>query len=697
MCGIIGYVGCRTAAPILVEGLRRLEYRGYDSAGIAVLEPASAQVVVRKRRGKIDEGLGDVLAESPAPGECGIGHTRWATHGPPSDANSHPHFDGSGRIAVVHNGVIENFDRLKKRLLAAGHVFQSATDTEVLAHLIGEKLESVEGGRDSVDGGREAGGGARWPGDRERGTVGSGDEQEDRGRADPGIEKPRGEAEPSSQSPHGLPTAHRQPPTASGPPPTAHRQPSSDLLVSAVSAALREVIGTYGLAVVSADFPGVIVGARRGSPLLIGIGENENFLASDAAAVAAHTRQVVYLNDYDVVRLTAKDFSVTNLGADTARVQVTQLEFDAGAAERGPYPHFMLKEIFEQPQTVRNALRGRIDLEEATAKFGGLNMSTAELRAVDRIVIAACGTSWHAGLVGEYLFEEFAQIPTEVEYASEFRYRNAPLDKHTLLLVITQSGETADTLAGLREARRRGHQALALCNVVGSTIAREADGGIYLHAGPEIGVASTKAFTSQVAVLTLLALHLGRIRTFASSRGTQLLRALEAVPDQIQQMLERNERIRQIAHRFASAEDFFFIGRQYQFPVALEGALKLKEISYLHAEGYPAAEMKHGPIAMIDERTPSVVLAPTDALYEKTVSNLHEIKARRGPTIAVTTEGNGRLTEEVDELIFVPRTLDALYPLLTVVPLQLLAYHIAVARGCDVDKPRNLAKSVTVE
>jgi glucosamine--fructose-6-phosphate aminotransferase (isomerizing) len=618
MCGIIGYVGKRQASPILLEGLRRLEYRGYDSAGVAVI--GGDALVTRKRKGKIEEGLGTLLGQAPVAGHCGIGHTRWATHGPPSDENSHPHLDRTSRVAVVHNGVIENYDRIKERLVAAGHRFHSATDTEVLAHLIGEHLAQLT----SV---------------------------------------------PEGTHP----------------------------LAAAVANALREVIGTYGIAVVAVDYPGTIVGARRGSPLLIGVGEGENYLASDAAAVVAHTRQVVYLNDYDVVTLTADDFAVTNLGTETAKVQITRLEFDAEAAERGPYPHFMLKEIFEQPQTVRNALRGRVDLEEATAKFGGLNMTTAELRAVDRVVIAACGTSWHAALVGEYLLEEFAHLPCEVEYASEFRYRNAPLDKHTLLLVITQSGETADTLAGLREAKRRGHKALAICNVVGSTIAREADGGIYLHAGPEIGVASTKAFTSQVTALTLLALLMGRIRMLAHPRGNQVLRALEAIPEQIQRILDQNERIRQIALKYAAAEDFFFIGRQYNFPVALEGALKLKEISYIHAEGYPAAEMKHGPIAMIDERTPTVVLAPNDALYDKTQSNLQEIKARKGPIIVIATEGNTRLAEAADDILYVPATLDPLYPLLNVIPLQLLAYHIAVARGCDVDKPRNLAKSVTVE
>lgn len=620
MCGIVGYIGGKSASPILLEGLRRLEYRGYDSAGIAVFQDNRLQTV--KKRGKIDEGLAHSLAAGSPVGTLGLGHTRWATHGPPSDENAHPHLDQSGRIAVVHNGVVENFERLKERMVKLGHTFQSQTDSEVLAHLIGECYKKLLSG-----GGKS----------------------------------------------------------------------SDAILTQAVMDALRDVIGTYGLAVISADHPGIMVGARRGSPLIVGVGQGEFFLASDASAMVAHTRQVVYLNDYDVVTLTRERFNVTSLGSDTAKVQISQIEYSAEAIERGAFPHFMLKEIFEQPQTVANALRGRIDHDEATAKFGGLNLTTAELRAVDRIVLIACGTSWHAALLGEYLIEEFAHIPVEVEYASEFRYRNAPIDKSTLVIAITQSGETLDTLAGLRESRRRGHKVLSICNVVGSTIAREADGGIYLHAGPEIGVASTKAFTSQVTVLSLLALFMGRMRMLASGRGAELIRALESVPEQLQKVLTLSDEIKAVALKFKDAQNFFFLGRQYCFPASLEGALKLKEISYIHAEGYPAAEMKHGPIALIDEQTPSVILTPSGTWYDKTLSNLQEIKARKGPIIALATEGNNPISQLADHVIPIPATMDPVFPLLAIVPLQLLAYHIAVARGCDVDKPRNLAKSVTVE
>jgi glutamine---fructose-6-phosphate transaminase (isomerizing) len=627
MCGIVGYIGEQPAGPLILDGLRRLEYRGYDSAGIALLRDGKREI--RKKKGKIDDGLALLLQAKPILGSVGLGHTRWATHGPPSDANSHPHLDQSGRITVVHNGVIENFEQLKSQLAANGHIFLSSTDTEVLAHVIGAHYDRIT---------REAAG------------------------------------------LHPL------------------QQPETHPLAQAVMAALRDVTGTYGIAVLCTDHPDVLVGARRGSPLIVGVGAKENFLASDAAAVVAHTQQVVYLNDLDVVTLTADRFKIERLDASTAVFTISELEYRADEVEKGSFPHYMLKEIFEQPRALENAMRGRIDREESMAKFGGLNMSSAELRAVDRLVISACGTSWHAALTGEYLIEEFAHVPVEVEYASEFRYRNPPIDKNTLVLVISQSGETADTLAGLRESRRRGHKVLAICNVVGSTIARESDGGIYLHAGPEIGVASTKAFTAQVTVLALLALLMGRIRMLGANRGRQFIQALDALPGQMEQVLTLNDRIKEIALKYVQADDFFFLGRQYNFPVALEGALKLKEISYIHAEGYPAAEMKHGPIAMIDEKTPTVFVIPSGSMFDKTFSNLEEIKARSGPIIAVTTEDRAsELARKANDVIALPKIPEALFPLLAVIPLQLLAYHIAVARGCDVDKPRNLAKSVTVE
>jgi glucosamine--fructose-6-phosphate aminotransferase (isomerizing) len=640
MCGIIGYVGKKEASPILLEGLRRLEYRGYDSAGIAVL--SGNELLVRKKRGKIDEGLAPLLKSQPVTGNLGIGHTRWATHGPPSDVNSHPHLDQSGRIAVVHNGVIENYDALRQKLLAAGHKFKSGTDTEVLAHLIGEYYAKQ----------------------RKSGSAG---------------------VLPASSHDR-FPTSQRN-----------AGAPRINLLTQAVCDALREVIGTYGLAVICADEPDTIVGARRGSPLIIGIGVGENFLASDVNAIVAHTKKVVYLNDYDVATITPDRFDVLNLGADTANVQVSKLEFSQEDAVRGKYEHFMLKEIFEQPRTVENALRGRVDNEGATAKFGGLNLTSAELRGIDRIIIAASGTSWHAALVGEYLIEELAQIPVEIEFAHEFCYRNSPLEKNTVLLVVSQSGETADTLAALREARRRGHRALAIINVVGSTIARESDGGIYMHAGPEIGVASTKAFVSTLTILALLAVHLGRLRNLSARRALEILHALEAVPKQLESILAQDKAIKKLAKKYAKADDFFFLSRGYNFPIALEGALKLKEISYIHAEGYSAAEMKHGPIALIDPKTPTVFLVPQDSMYDKTMANLAMIRARRGPIIALATEGDKQIGKVANDVIYLPKALEQINPILASVPLQLFAYHIAVARGCDVVKPRNLAKIVTVE
>ncbi len=633
MCGIIGYVGKKAVSPILLEGLRRLEYRGYDSAGVAVLD--GDELLVRKKKGKIGEGLARLLKSQPVAGNLGIGHTRWATHGPPSDINSHPHLDQSGRIAVVHNGVVENFDALRQKLLASGHKFKSGTDTEVLAHLIGDYYQKCRSRRcESAD--------------------------------SPRFDK-RG-----------------------------YKTNGNDL-TQAVCDALREVIGTYGIAVICADQPDTIVGARRGSPLIIGIGADENFLASDTNAIVAHTENVVYLNDYDVATITPERFDVLNLGTDTASVQVSKLEFSQEDAVRGKHAHFMLKEIFEQPRTVENALRGRVDNEGATARFGGLNLTSAELRSIDRIVIAASGTSWHAALVGEYLIEELAQIPVEVEFAHEFCYRNAPLEKNTVLLVISQSGETADTLAALREARRRGHRALAIVNVVGSTVARESDGGIYMHAGPEIGVASTKAFVSTLAILALLAVHLGRMRNLSARRALEILHALEAVPKQLESILAQNNAFKKLARKYAKADNFFFLSRGYTFPIALEGALKLKEISYIHAEGYSAAEMKHGPIALIDPQTPTVFLVPQDSMYDKTMANLAMIRARKGPIVALATEGDKQIGKVANDVIYLPKALEPIYPILATVPLQLFAYHIAVARGCDVDKPRNLAKSVTVE
>jgi len=619
MCGIIGYIGKKPAQNVILEGLRRLEYRGYDSAGLCIIN--NQQFQLRKKTGRIND-LASVLAKQPAKGEVGIGHTRWATHGPPTDANAHPHLDQSSKIALVHNGVIENHQLLKERLLAKGHTFVSQTDTEVLAHLVGDHYEQVH---------------------------------------------------------------------------TEHPGTNGSTLTEAVRRALKDVVGTYGIAVVHADHPDQIVGARRGSPLLLGVGRDENFLASDVSAIIAHTRRVVYLNDFEIVTLTRDDFQVSTIEAATVSPQIREVEFAAEEVERGKFPHYMLKEIFEQPHAVQNAIRGRISHEEATARLGGLNLTPGELRAVDRIIYIACGTALHAGMVGEFLMEELARIPTECDYASEFRYRNAPVEKHTLVFAVSQSGETIDTLAAVRESRRKGHKTLAIVNVVGSTIAREVDGGTYMHAGPEIGVAATKTFTSQVTMMTLLAVLMGRMRHLASTRGDEILRALEEIPSKMEKVLKQSDTIAAVAKKYCEANSFLFLGRQLNFPVALEGALKLKEISYIHAEGYPAAEMKHGPIALIDPRTPSVFICPKGPVYEKVMANIEEVKARKGPVIAVATEGDAAIGKRADDVIYIPDTLECLQPLLTVLPLQLLAYHIAVLRGCDVDKPRNLAKSVTVE
>jgi glucosamine--fructose-6-phosphate aminotransferase (isomerizing) len=616
MCGIVGYIGQADAAPILLDGLRRLEYRGYDSAGVATIE--NGAVEIRKCVGRI-ANLTSLLESDPPRGSIGICHTRWATHGGVTDGNAHPHFDQSHKLAIVHNGVIENYQTLRDDLLREGHLFESQTDTEVLAHLIGKHYDM-----------------------------------------------------------------------AGGP-------PSKSRLIDALRTALKQVIGTYGIALVHRDLPDIIVGARRGSPLVLGIGKGENFLASDVSAVVAHTRDAVYLNDYDIACLDRESFEISSLLGGSSGYEVSKVEFSEKDVDKGDYPHYMLKEIFEQPETIHDAMRGRLSLEEATAKLGGLEMTPGQLRDVDRIVLAGCGTARHAAMVGEYLIETLALLPVEVEFASEFRYRNMPMDKDTLVFVITQSGETADTLAAMRESMRKGHRTLGICNNVASTVAREDDGGVYMHAGPEIGVAATKSFTSQVTILTLLALLLGRIRHLSTSDGIKIIEELEAIPEKVRQVLRLNDQIKAIAEKYSAAKSMMFLGRQFNYPIALEGALKMKEISYINAEGHPSAELKHGVIALISPELPSVFIAPEDSVYDKNISNIEEVKARKGPVIAIGTEGCTKLEKVADDVIYVPKCADYLSPLLTVIPLQLLSYHLAVTLGCDVDKPRNLAKSVTVE
>ena len=620
MCGIVGYVGEREAAGILLDGLHRLEYRGYDSAGIAV--QSSGEISLRKKTGRVQE-LSRLIDQKPLLGGTGVGHTRWATHGEANDVNSHPHVGGNGEVVVVHNGVIENYAPLRDHLQSLGYVFHSATDTEVVAHLIAQQLEELV-----------------------------------RGGADPAV---------------------------------------TETAIEAVINSSRLLKGSYGLALLFRDLPETMIAIRFGSPLVVGVGDGEHFLASDASPLAGRTEQVVYLSDHElaVLRSDRMELHHRDNGIQTPSIQM--LEKVSTQIDLGDFEHYMLKEIFEQPQTIENAMRGRLDDEEATAKFGGLNLDVRQLRQIDRIILTACGTSWHAALVGEYLIEEFARIPVEVEYASELRYRNPPMSDNTMLFAVTQSGETADTLAALRECKRKGHPSLAMCNVVGSTIAREADGGIYLHAGPEVGVASTKAFTSQITVLTLLALYLGRLRHMSYPAGRRILGYLHRMPEVIAETLKCNDQIREIASRYYAADNFLYMGRQYNFPVALEGALKLKEISYIHAEGYPAAEMKHGPIALVDQFTPSVFVIPRCSIYPKVVSNLEEVKARKGPVIAIACAGDSRVNELADDIVHVPDVEAFLQPLVTCIPLQLLAYHIAVLRGCNVDRPRNLAKSVTVE
>jgi glucosamine--fructose-6-phosphate aminotransferase (isomerizing) len=608
MCGIVGYIGPRQAAGLLVDGLRRLEYRGYDSAGVAIVNGKGLEII--KAAGKLSN-LEQQLSVHAPQGTVGIGHTRWATHGAPTTPNAHPHTDHTGRIAVIHNGIIENAGAIKKMLQARGHVFRSETDTEVLAHLVGELYQGN--------------------------------------------------------------------------------------LEEAVAAALRDVDGAYGLAFISADEPGVLVAARKGSPLLVGVGEDEWFVASDASPLLSHTRSVVYLDDGEMAVLTRDGYRIRNL--ETAHIDkpVNQIEWDLATIERGGYAHFMLKEIFEQPESVENTFRGHLLDDEGTARVSGLNLSDDDWKQIDRIIITACGTSWHSGLIGEYLLEELARIPTEVEYASEFRYRNPVVDSRTLVIGISQSGETADTLAAIREAKLRGAKTVGIVNVVGSTIAREVDGGLYLHAGPEIGVASTKAFTSQVAALVLVTLRLARIRNLGILQGRHIIDAIRKIPGQIREILDRAHEIEALAEQYAHSTNALYLGRGVNFPVALEGALKLKEISYIHAEGYPAAEMKHGPIALIDENMPVVFIAPKDAVYSKIVSNIEEVKARGGKVIAIVNECDEQMERLADFCFVIPETITMLTPLLTVIPLQLFSYYVAVRRGCNVDQPRNLAKSVTVE
>lgn len=615
MCGIVGYIGKSAATPILIEGLRRLEYRGYDSAGIATLTDGFLNV--RKTIGHIVD-LQNLLAQEPPEGSLGISHTRWATHGAVTKENAHPHFDQSGRLALVHNGVIENYQKLRDELIEQKDTFHSQTDTEVVAHLIG-RIFDKNGKRDQ-----------------------------------------------------------------SG-------------LIEAVRHALRRVIGTYGIALIHADVPGVIIGARHGSPLVLGIGNGEHFLASDVSAIVPYTHDVVYLKDDDIVSLQEESFEIDTLAGSGTDYQITKVEFTEEDISKNGYPHYMLKEIFEQPNSIRDAMRGRLSIDEATAKLGGLEMSNSELRRVERLVFSGCGTALHAGMVGEYLVENLAHIPTECEFASEFRYRNLPMTRDTLVFVITQSGETADTLAALRESRRKGHRTLGICNNVASSIARESDGGVYMHAGPEIGVAATKSFTSQVVVLTLISLLLGRIHHLSYADGLRIISELEKLPDLIAKTLELNDQVKRIACKYARAKSFLFLGRQFNYPVALEGALKLKETSYIAASGHPSAELKHGIIALVAPETPSLFIVPSDAVFEKNLSNIEEVKARCGPVIAVGTEGNKSLARVADDVVLIPEAPNYLTPILTVIPLQMFAYHTAVALGCDVDKPRNLAKSVTVE
>jgi glutamine---fructose-6-phosphate transaminase (isomerizing) len=610
MCGIVGYIGKRNCVPILINGLKRLEYRGYDSAGLGILNENKSFIV--KNKGKVSL-LEEKVSNLELWGNVGIGHTRWATHGIPNEINAHPHYNASENLFIIHNGIIENYRTLKTGLEQLGYIFESETDSEVLPHLVDNFIK--------------------------RGNT----------------------------------------------------------LLKAVQLALNEVEGTYGIAVIYEGEPDKIIAARKGSPLVIGIGDNENFVASDVSAILAHTRQVIYLEDGEIVEVYADKFIVKNIVDQEIQKEVHEISMTLDEIDKGGYDHFMLKEIMEQPETIKNSMRGRILYEQGTSVLGGLNEVIDRLVNSKRIIITACGTSWHAGLVGEYMIEQFGRIPTDVEYASEFRYRNPIIYKDDAILFISQSGETADTLAALREAKMKGALVLGICNVVGSSIARETNAGVYTHAGPEIGVASTKAFTSQLVVLALITLLIARKKNMSLADGRNIAEELLSIPDKVHSILKLNDQIEIIANEFKDANNFLYLGRGYNFPVALEGALKLKEISYIHAEGYPAAEMKHGPIALIDENMPVVFIAPKDSTYDKIISNIEEVKARGGRIIAIATDNDNGIDELVDFAIKIPSTIRMLMPILSVIPLQLLAYHIAVKKGLNVDQPRNLAKSVTVE
>jgi glucosamine--fructose-6-phosphate aminotransferase (isomerizing) len=611
MCGIVGYIGIRDVTPIIIDGLKRQEYRGYDSAGLAVLADNSVKIL--KRAGKVSE-LETLVEMHPLHSTIGIGHTRWATHGVPNDINAHPHVDQTGTIALVHNGIIENHGAIRKRLERDGVTFHTDTDTEALVQLISAFYDITSN------------------------------------------------------------------------------------LEHAVRLALQEVDGTFGIVVISSHEPDKLIAARRGSPLVLGINEGEYFVASDASAIVGHTRQVIFLEDDDVATLTRNGYEVKTLGDELVEHEIEEITYDIEQIEKGGFEHFMLKEIHEQAQTIMDSMRGRLILDKGTAKLGGLREVMPMLNNARRIIITACGTSWHAALVGEYMLEHYARIPVEVEYASEFRYRDPIIHEDDVVIVISQSGETADTLAALREAKKRGATVIGICNVVGSTIARETHAGVYIHAGPEIGVASTKAFTSQLVALSLLTLMLGRNRGFISiEEGRLFATELLSIPGKVTEILKDTTAVQDLAALYYTANNALYLGRGYNFPAALEGALKLKEISYIHAEGYPAAEMKHGPIALIDENMPVVFIAPQDRIHEKVVSNIQEVKARKGQVIAIVNHEDNVISEMAEHIICIPRTLDFLTPLLTSIPLQLLAYYIAVRRGCDVDQPRNLAKSVTVE